>query len=963
MPANFDKLNARLRQASQVFSHGVGGSAHISKHIETLERERLKLRKAFSHNLTEDERARFEVRAYQLHGQLQVLLKLQADFHALEETLSHVSGTMTEAEKSAFLHHTRQLSDDYRYGISRYDDAFLEQVEIYAGPIIHVLDDYSKALGQALNVKRGVQLEQSVQAIIDEADKLQARFKRYEQAFTGAKPPEALKARLQGLSQVANAIKRDYLVHLEPGESRIPNPQSRGAERAAFKALAELTYLGNEFKREAEKPEGKAVMQRGSQDLVMHGIDALSDVKLEDDPLHLRDGVHLRKSLATLIDSGDKLSKQFEEYRAQRLTLSAKPSKELADQLKGALEMAKSCQEALTVTDGEPNFPAVGTALHHQLLALALTLTVFEDEAKKPKGKAVIDRSGSDFLVVLDSARTIIKPKPTPKPGPEATASISAEAVRQSPDTVMHEHEEVIGGASRASLDAPIVERKALTIAGNTQAKFRAAQEKLLANIENHIEQLKKEQVKLRSKHSHNLTPEERTKHGENAYRIHGALEALSNMQQAAQKLGKSFGPHMSSAQQHVFLEAGRKFADSFYYGIARYDASLIQNMEQYAGDMVDVIDECSNMMGAPLGIRKGQTLESTIQNMIDEGEKLQARFKRYKSEFTGHKPTPELEQQVQVLLDKANTIKNSYLVHLDPGVSHMPNPNGREKEKAAFTALAELAYLSSVFNIEAGKPAVSKVLRREPNDFVKKGTARMEAFPLEDALEVKRGVVLKETVGFMLREGNVIKQQLDDYKPGLFGSKPTDLLKASLQGLLDNLEKLNDEYLAHIQDAEKKVPDPNGSKKERDAFDLLTQIAQFAQSFNAQAKVPQNQSVLKKSTAAFTDKGTSVLDELTKSLWKLDAKKVGSERGVLEKKTTDMAERLFPGFTVEYLFASDAQDVALHKALNLAGPADKLNAKKFNIAALDEIYRSVPEHEEPFSEEDEPISNYEIGL
>ncbi len=966
MPGDFDALNMRFNKASQVFSQDIGIDINISKHIAALEKERLKLRKEFSHHLTEDERARFEVRAYQLHGQLQVLLKLQADFNALAQVFSGVRGTMSEAQRAAFLSHSRKLADDFYYGISRYDNQFIEKVELYAGPIIHVVDDYSKALGHTLNVERGVQLEQSIQTIIDEADKLQTRFKRYEQAFIGAKPPESLKARLQALSHTAHAIKKNYLVRLEPGENRVPNPQGSEVEKAAFKALAELAHLGAEFKREAEKPEGKAVMQRGSQDLITHGIDTLSALKLEDeeDPLHIRDGVNLKNALATLIDSGDKLSKQFKEYRAQILTLSAKPSENLVEQLEGALERAKNCQEALgEITAGEPSFPAVGTELHHQLLELALILTLFEAEAQKPTVKAVMDRSESDFLAILDSVRTIIKPKRSSA----AAASSSAERdARHSPDTVAHHaYEEAteMTGLRSASRAAPIAERKVLSVTGDMQAKFRGALRMFESRIEKHIEQLKKEQVKLRLKFSHNLEPEARTKHDENAYRVHGVLETLSNMQQATQKISKQFGPHMSSAQQHVFLEEGRKLADSFYYGIARYDASLIQNVEQYTGDMVDVIDACSNMMDAPLGIRKGQTLESTIQNMIDEGEKLQARFRQYKSEFTGHKPTPELERQVQTLLDKANAIKSTYLVHLESGASHMPNPQGSEKERATFKALAELAYLASMFNIDASKPEVSKVLMRGSSDFIKKGTARMEALPLEDALEVKRGIVLKETVALMLHEGQAIKQQLDNYKPGLFGSKPTDVLKSSLDELLKSLNDLNDDYLVHVQEADRKVPDRSGGEKERRAFDLLAQIYQLSQSFNVQAKVPQNQSVLKKSALKFIEKGTSVFDEIAKSIWNLDVRKTGRERQIVEKKTADMTELLFPGFKVAHLFALGAQgDTLLKDALHLASPTDQLNTKKFDIAALDKIYQSLPEDDESvFDEGDEPLSQYEI--
>ncbi|MCH9757234.1 MAG: hypothetical protein K0U37_08610 [Gammaproteobacteria bacterium] len=401
MLAKFEELNHHINNAQQQF-------LYISQHIESIKAERLKLRKKFSHNLTEQQQNRFQANAYQLNGELEVLLKLQKNYQALNACFkadisrTSIGSVVAEGQEAEFLKLSRKFSDDLYDGIARYEKKFIERVEEYAAPIIGVVDRYSDALGAPLHIKKGLALEKVVQTIIDEAQALERQFKKYDSQFTGAKASTELKDKVRVLREKAEEIKTGYLLQLRKGESRFPNSNGDEKARVAFRQLAELSYLSLEFGLEAQKPNVAEVLARGSNNFVQEGTGVMERISLED-PLDLKKGVILEKTVERMITEAQSLQGQFAGYQSQ--LLGAKPPQGLTKQLSALLAKAEAFKASYLdqLAEGDrrypdPNGDIAEKKAFRDLAELAYLSSLFEAEASKSNAREVLARGSRDLI-------------------------------------------------------------------------------------------------------------------------------------------------------------------------------------------------------------------------------------------------------------------------------------------------------------------------------------------------------------------------------------------------------------------------------------------------------------------------------------------------------------------------------------------------------------------------------------
>ena len=186
-------------------------------------------------------------------------------------------------------------------------------------------------------------------------------------------------------------------------------------------------------------------------------------------------------------------------------------------------------------------------------------------------------------------------------------------------------------------------------------------------------------------------------------------LESARTPREVATNTTVYIQPHESiitPEQQVDFLNQSRDIANTLYHGIAQYDSAFIEAVEMYAQAMIRVTDDYSEALGEPLHIKKSLLVEKTVQTIIDEAQKLQALFKDHKSHMLGKKPSPKLESELQLLLEKATDVKN-----MASDMLQVPNPRGDSDYDKAFRALVQQALQ---FKVETEKPENTQVLERD---------------------------------------------------------------------------------------------------------------------------------------------------------------------------------------------------------------------------------------------------------
>ncbi|MCH9757456.1 MAG: hypothetical protein K0U37_09750 [Gammaproteobacteria bacterium] len=308
MPHKFKTLAARLDMALETF-HGTANNG-ISQHVDSLRNEELALRSELGLNPSASQ----QIRSLKLRGQIDVLERVQEHFQKLEESINNSTAPSSRNEsiisadqQEKFLTESRALADTIYYGIGRYDSAFIAQIETYAKPIIGVIDDFSEALEEPLHIKKGLELEQTVQTIIDEATKLQERFVRYKAEFNpmSAKPSATLEALVQTLLEKAETVKNTYLINLEDGSCRVPIPGTdrSKAEKAAYAALTQLTQTAQLFEMQAQDTDtaNAKVLRRDPSTLITEGTNIIVNILKDIAELHAaQTTASMRQSVAAV---------------------------------------------------------------------------------------------------------------------------------------------------------------------------------------------------------------------------------------------------------------------------------------------------------------------------------------------------------------------------------------------------------------------------------------------------------------------------------------------------------------------------------------------------------------------------------------------------------------------------------------------------------------------------------------